>query len=256
MIRHTSTTGATAALVAMVAFLPSQLVAAETPIKVGDTIVVLHDTHLQIGKEKLLPVKSGTELVAKQVQGHWVWVTIKHEGRNVSGWMSDHQLVVHPKQAFTELTYGCLVLVGQPEREYRRIDKDGNGTISTDEFLAATKLQTLDDLNKKLARVLGSGLEMGTMDGAITHLKLMTEIANFNAWKRQLHPKREVWPMADDFVRTRDIRRSRLAQQLVDREAPTVRAAKARALFAWADKNHDGKLSPEELRQGLLRPKG
>jgi len=64
------------------------VVLAHTPqMEPGDTVIVLRDTHLKAGKEKLAPVAAGTELVARQVRGGWVAVTVEHEGKKVTGWI-------------------------------------------------------------------------------------------------------------------------------------------------------------------------
>ena len=91
------------------------------------------------------------------------------------------------------------------------------------------------------------------MDFAVFHIQLINDLADFSAWKRQMGFE-EFRQMADDFFRTRDIRRSRLAQQLVDREDLNSRAQRARALFKWADKNRDGKLTLEEFKHALPEP--
>jgi len=72
----------------------------------------------------------------------------------------------------------------------------------------------------------------------------------FKSWKRKPF-RHEAEQIADDFLRTGDVRRSFIARRLVDREAPEVRARKARALFRWADKNGDGNLSFPEFKQAL-----
>jgi len=60
---------ATALAAAVVCVAGWGLAAAVPQIKVGDKIVVLHDTHVQAESERLAPLKSGTELVAAQLSG-------------------------------------------------------------------------------------------------------------------------------------------------------------------------------------------
>ncbi len=58
--------------------------------------------------------------------------------------------------------------------------------------------------------------------------------------------------IADHFLRTGDVRRSRLAQKLMKQgEEPAQRRYRSEAMFAWADTNSDGKLGLDELRQAL-----
>lgn len=249
MTKHTSTAQAKVILFAMFLLSPCRLVAAEGPIKPGDTIVVLQDTHLRVGKEKLSLVTRGTELVAEHVEDRWVWVTIEHQGKKVAVWILDRHAVC-PEQAFAELVYGCEAPIDRPAKKFKRMDRDGDGMVGADEFRAATKLQIVDDLNKKLARMLGSGLGTGD-EAAIKHSALMAEIADFEGWNSKFDSLEEARQLTDDFMRTRDLRRSRLAQSLVDRQDPMVRAHRTQVLFEWADKNRDGGLSLDEFRYAL-----
>jgi len=58
-------------------------IADEPPVKVGDKIVLLYHTHVQVGTEKLAPVTAGTELVAEQISGDWVAITVDRNGKKV-----------------------------------------------------------------------------------------------------------------------------------------------------------------------------
>jgi len=71
---------ATALAAAVVCVAGWGLAAAVPQIKVGDKIVVLHDTHVQAESERLAPLKSGTELVAEQLSGDWVAVRVERKG--------------------------------------------------------------------------------------------------------------------------------------------------------------------------------
>jgi hypothetical protein len=250
MTKHTSK-GAAAVITVVALLLPGwRLNAAEPPIRTGDKIVVLEDTHLQAEREKLAPVRAGTELTAGEVQEDWVAVSVVRDGKTITGWIFDRQLLVDPRQAFTKLVCGRDVPAGRPAQELGRLDQDGDGLVTADEFAAKTGGQTLDDLNKRLARVLGSGLGTGD-EAAVKHSGLMAEIADFKGWNRQFNSFEQASRLADDFVRTRDLRRSRLAQELVDRENLGAKVTRAQALFRWADKNHDGTLTLDEFKQAL-----
>lgn len=61
----------------------ADLATSAVKVKAGDKVVVLRDTHVQAGTEKLAPVQAGTELVAEDVNGEWTAVTVKVEGREI-----------------------------------------------------------------------------------------------------------------------------------------------------------------------------
>jgi hypothetical protein len=94
-----------AALLLRAGISAREVVGAERPqIQRGDTILVLRDTDLQAGTEKLAVVEAGTELVAGQVRDEWVAVRVERHGTTVSGWLPDAQLCADPKLAFLRLT--------------------------------------------------------------------------------------------------------------------------------------------------------
>ena len=138
------------------------------------------------------------------------------------------------------------------------VDKDGNRQLSLPEFRAAARKPTLDDLNNELRKAAASTRHLGPGTpgfvndaaywvGHIAYFEGWTE--NWRAQMVQLGSTLDDLQM--DFLRTNDIRRSRLAQQLIDREHPKARAQKAEALFKWADKNRDEKLSLDEFKGAL-----
>jgi hypothetical protein len=78
---------------------------------------------------------------------------------------------------------------------------------------------------------------------------MVKNVVDFKGWKWPAPPEfgQNVYPLLNDFVKTRDLRRSRLAQEFVTREDPEDRAERARGLFQWADKDRSGNLSLEEF---------
>jgi carboxyl-terminal processing protease len=78
------------------------LVAADSQIKPGDTVVVVRDTHLQAGPKKLAPIQRDTELVAGQVLGDWIAVTIVQHGKDVTGWVLARNLARVPTRPLPE----------------------------------------------------------------------------------------------------------------------------------------------------------
>jgi Ca2+-binding EF-hand superfamily protein len=218
--------------------------AAEPQIKAGDKIVVLHDTHMQAGDEKLAPIQAGTVLVAGEVRGEWVAVSVVQNGKTITGWTSNRQLVTDPRQAFTKLACGRDVPAAPKAQEFARLDKDEDGLVTADEFAAKTKSQTLDDLNEQLNGLINRGRDH------MFPVHFMEQLRTFSGWTAPLSAD-QFSQLQQDFFTTRDIRRSSLAQELVDREDSKGRAQRAQALFKWADKNHDGKLTLEEFKQAL-----
>ena len=279
----------------------------ERDIKVGDAIVVLRDTHVQAGSEKLAPVEAGTELVTTDVNDGWVAVTVKHDGKTVSGWIRAQYLMAGPEAFFSDLfavlrwrirfakldtldttsvdklvatelkrskdepglarsaetafqlmdqdgngTVTFREFTKQPSRVvFLRIDADSDGSLSHHEFLVGASKPALDELNSKLRKLTPSPDEARSVDGYLRNMDMMISIAGFEGWKRELAGPHEVDQILKDFLRSRDLRRSRLAQELVDREEPTSRHHRAGVMFKWADKNHDGKLTLEEFKRGM-----
>lgn len=128
------------------------VVAAETPpIEPGDTVVVLRDTHVQAGREKLAPVKAGTELVAGEVRGNWVAASVERDGKRVWGWISSGHLIGDPAIAFARLAVGYESEVQFGEADFRNMDTNGDGTVTMEGFVSGTRLETLMDLNTQLS---------------------------------------------------------------------------------------------------------
>ena len=258
----------------------------EPRIKPGDRIFVLDDTYLQAAKEKLAPVEAGTELVAGQVRGVWVGVTVEHDGKKVSGWIPSSHLIGDPAIAFARLAVGYESEIQFAEADFQKMDTNADGRLSFDEFLAGTRPEALDELNQRLRRMIDTNRKEHTW---ILREKLFHEVTHCHAfgaipkpprdatmeerlhwydefwrksqfevrviartWKRQ--PTYEQgWQLVDEFLLSKDMRRSRLAQELVDREDPNTRAHRARALLKWADGNGDGTLSLDEFKHALER---
>ena len=265
----------------------SQSQASEPQVKPGEKVIALDDTHVQVGTEKLAAVEAGTELIANIVRDDWVAVTVEQESKEVSGWIHSGHLITEPEMAFAALAVRVTrSLEWLTKEDFRRIDTDADGWLTLSEFLGDTKRQTLDDLNEQLHQELAfhdmivqqtrlrldshslkssrhSWLTLQnlhpTRSVLLPHQAFqtadLTSPANvtFKSWERKPF-RHEAEQMAEDFLRTQDIRRSRVAQQLVDHENTDVRARKARALFKWGDKNHDGNLSLDEFKQALAKP--
>ena len=123
MFSHSSFVRLFATGLAVLSCFPQPAGAGEASIKPGDTIVVLHDTHLQAGKEKLAPVEAGTELTAGEVRGDWVAVSMERDGKMISGWVFRAHLVANPAMAFVRLAGGypsdVLIDVCQEDRGSR-----------------------------------------------------------------------------------------------------------------------------------------
>ena len=244
MTKRTSTPSIATALLVGAMCATTVLASDEPQIKPGGTIVVLNDTHVQAGEEKLASVDKGTELVATEVNGEWIAVTVERAGKTISGWIHTEELIANPKTAFMKLTVRFESKIAQAEKDFKRIDKNADGTLILDEFVAGARKPTLDDLNRRLRSAASGG---PTLRGLTD---FMEAIAAFEGWKGPVTQK-QFLQLQDEFLQTRDIRRSRLARQLIDSEDPSVRAKRAEALSKWADKNRDEKLSLDEFKQAL-----
>ena len=64
----------------------------EAPIQAGDKVVAVDDAPLKDDDRVLLTVPAGRELVASDVKGDWVAVTVRSDGKPVSGWLHAKQL--------------------------------------------------------------------------------------------------------------------------------------------------------------------
>jgi len=154
---------------------------------------------------------------------------------------------------------------------FRMMDKNRDDGLSFAEFVAATKTPTLEDVNKEVRRVLASPegkpfrgrsdfpkvdeqLEWISLGPEFTaaYIELMGRFFNFDGWTMGTRiTEDQADEMLRVFLKTGDVRRSRLAQHLADREDRKATTHKAEALFKWADKNRDGKLTLEELNRAL-----
>ncbi|MFH1924552.1 MAG: EF-hand domain-containing protein [Planctomycetota bacterium] len=240
------------------------LVAAD--VQPGDKVVTLTTAPVMSGSEKLAEAEPGVELTVAGVKLPWVGVTVTQDGKEVKGWVLDKNLLINPESAFAALLGHCGNTQSRPDfqNEFQKIDANGNGSIMTDEFSTATKLDSVADLNQQLQRRLTDLRKTITIPdprlrsqgilfflaGELSSLKGLKREISFNGWRR-LPTHDEATRMAEDFLRSGDIRRSRLAQELLDREDPKVRARRAEVLFRWADSNGDGALSLEEFKQAL-----
>ena len=64
-------------------------------IRTGDTVVTVDAAPLKAGRQTLLTIDVGMELVVAQVQGKWLAVTVQQGGEEVSGWVqSEHVQLV------------------------------------------------------------------------------------------------------------------------------------------------------------------
>lgn len=320
MTRHTSI-GAAAVMVALVGvILPGWRLAVAAPIKTGDKIVVLENTHVQAGEEKLAAVAAGTELVAGEIQGDWVAVNVDRDGKKISGWLDREKLISAPQSQFAELftpytskgrwdairvdarshvtlaelrrfkyepglernTEAILQLMdrdndhkvdfkefeGQPGQAiFLRLDTNGDGHLSPEELLAAVKKPTLGDLNERIRLYVNDptrkdavellknylqGKTTGTL--VIVPIDLPEMCVSFEGWGSQAKvTEKQSYQLMADYFQTGDMRRSLLARTLVGNESAMGRAQHAAALFKWADKNRDERLTPEEFKQALLQ---
>lgn len=233
-------------------------------IKAGDTIVVLHDTHLQVGSKKLAPVASGTELVAEQVRDHWVWTAVAFQDSKVAGWIPFKTLIQDPRRALVHLYAGPIYqkethkdLLKRAKAKFTSADNDGNGTLALAEFVEGAKRETLDELNERLRVAMNSpsGNQYrevlrgrGTVSGEliVEHLKWVEIVLTFGGWRRRVALD-DAYQLVDSFAKIADLHRSRLAQSLVDDDDPRVRSHRASVLFKWADRNSDGELTHDEF---------
>jgi hypothetical protein len=69
-------------------------------------------------------------------------------------------------------------------------------------------------------------------------------------WRRQPDAG-EARRLADELLAQGGIRRNRLAREPAVRDSERVRAARARALFLWADADRDGRLTMAEFARPL-----
>ncbi len=228
--------------------------------EIGGKVVTLTTAPVMCGAEKLAEVEPGVELTVTDLKLPWIGVTVTQNGKDAKGWVLDRNVVMNPDSAFAALLgyYGK----SRPDlqSEFQRIDANANGSMTIDEFLDATTLDSLDDLNLQLQRRLNdfrrtftapdprlrSQAILMALAGEVGRLKGLKKEISFNGWKR-VPTNEEAKRMAEDFLRTGDVRRSKLAHQLV--ETPGERTRKSHAMFAWADRDADSGLSVEEFVQ-------
>jgi Ca2+-binding EF-hand superfamily protein len=221
-----------------------------TEVKVGDRVVTLSAALVMNGSETVAEIEPGVELAVTGLRPPWVGVRLTRDGKEIVGWILDRSLVGEPWKAFAKLLSHDTSVVERSEREFERMDANGDGMLTVNEWTVATKLETVGELNNRLMQVLGPGGLGSGIAAGVKHMQIMAELAKFPGWKRPLDAE-QFTAMADDFVRTRDIRRSRLAQQLLEPDDSKVRARRAEVLFRWADSDRDGHLSLDEFKQAL-----
>ena len=233
----------------------------------GRTVVTLAEAPLQVGRETLTIVPPGTELAVETVKGEWVWVAVQQGADTHKGYIQNRCLTATPEGEFLKLTVRFEdELDWGVDQEFKRIDDNLDRQLTLAEFLMGTTNETLDDLNRQMIRVLDSVDKTITVPdrdlrtkGKLSWLawqlcgvKGVKKEITFKSWQRK-PTQEEARQIAADLLRTRDIRRSDVAQRLLDREDSETRANRARALFIWADKNRDRKLTRAEFKQALAQ---
>lgn len=123
-----------------------------------------------------------------------------------------------------------------------QMDCDGDGALDRDEFLAGTRMPTLDDLNRQLPTPAAIDR---TLDGISTAFVAMD---SFESWKPNITLD-DIGRLGREYKSMGDIRRSSLAQRLVDNKAINRRSKLAAWTFKWADKNGDGRLELREFKE-------
>jgi hypothetical protein len=159
-------------------------------------------------------------------------VAVKLMDRDGDGYVSEQEFAHQPAEVL-----------------FLRLDADGSGDLSSEEFVAAARRPTLDDLNRQLRAFASRDVLFGVPTPG-TGVFLTAIIRDFEGWRRQ-PTFDQCLEITNDFVKGSDVRRSPLAWKFADHEAPQARAQRAQALFRWADKNRDGKLTLEEFKQAL-----
>jgi len=146
------------------------------------------------------------------------------------------------------------------EAKFLRVDRNRDGYISREEFLGAIEKPTLTDLNARLAEIeeeIKARLRGRDPDqtGLIPVFAgdlapLLFAIGAFEGWQKDPTEEESI-AVLRDFLTKRDLRSSRVAQRLTELKNPGKRQQEAMALFAWADKDRDGRLSLEEFREAF-----
>ncbi len=229
--------------------------------EVGDKVVTLTTAPVMSGSEKLAEVEPGVELTVTSVKRPWVGVTVTQNGKEVKGWVLDKNLVLGPEIAFARLVVGHFHDVRNSRKKiekangrFKSMDTNGDSVLTLREFRDGAKVPPLDELNRRLQQTMvgfarGNPDEQrivraaGGLDG-----QLGLAILDFRGWIRSPRYD-ENTQLARFFQKTRDIRKSPLAQQLLEREDVNERSRRANSLFAWVDKDRDSQLSIDEFRQ-------
>jgi Ca2+-binding EF-hand superfamily protein len=201
---------------------------------------------------------------------------------------SDERIGVDDLKRFTEEPG----LPQNAETAFKLIDRDGDGKVALSEFanqpyeavclrldglsfdrlLAATQKPELSELNDRLRTQINSAekkrlaegfflkqkLPAGEMIDLMLHMdfprQLIQTVQFFEGWQQgKSATYDQSHQMMQEFMRTGDLRRSRLARELVGTETAEARRQMVRALFLWLDRNHDGSLAAAELRVALER---
>src|SRR4029077_6432742 len=66
--------------------------------KIGDTVVVIHDTQIKVGAKPVQELPRGVGLKVQAVQGDWLWVS-----NEAAGWINRRD-VATPDQAVKDFT--------------------------------------------------------------------------------------------------------------------------------------------------------
>jgi hypothetical protein len=222
----------------------------EPPIAIGQQVYTIAPAPLQLGKQQVMTVAGGTSLVAKAVRGTWVWVVVENEGHMSKGWLPVRYLTARPKETFCALVLTGGFPMHAPQR-WEQMDLDHDNVLRMEEFVAGTRSDTLDDLNRQLRTLRDeTGPEVFRTALQLHLLGVMGDY--FKGWTRR-PTSEEVRQMEADYLRSDDIRRSATARQLIDPESREARAAKARAMFKWADIDADGRLTLAEFERAIER---
>ena len=232
--------------------------------EVGDRVVTLTSAPVMSGSEKLADIQPGVELTVTGVKLPWVGVSVTRDGKEVRGWVLDRNVILKPAEALKRLT--AKVNVKAPDDLLKKLDADNDLQLTRHEFELGTRPQTLEDLNEQLQAALEGQARQFAAQGTpqtpfarrmavLFALRGGTTEVTFQNWKKPL-TKQNVETLRDDYLRTQDMRRSRLAQELIDAEKPEERAERAGALFIWADADRDNALSTQEFERatGIVSP--
>lgn len=92
MFRRTSLLAVVFLAVIGAMYNPGRVQAFEAQINAGDKVVTTGPAALMSGKTTLLTVEAGTELVAREIKGNWVRVSVQKDGKQINGWIDAKHL--------------------------------------------------------------------------------------------------------------------------------------------------------------------